>query len=242
MILYDTHCHLDLMPRMKDIIEESLKEELGIIAVTTTPKAYKKEIEYCKDNPNIKVALGLHPQLVKDRYDELSIIISNIFNAKYIGEIGLDFNKQYYASKEKQIEVFSKIIRMCSELGGKVISIHSVKSAEYILNILETFNVTKNNHCILHWFTGSEKQLIRAIELGCHFSINRKMLDTERGKGVIRRIPKNKLLVETDAPFIKEINFGRDIYEELYQTIKGISKLREENLFKTIEENSQQIF
>lgn len=242
MILYDMHCHLDLMPRMKDIIQESLKEELVILAVTTTPKAYKKEIEYCKDNPNIKVALGLHPQLVKDRYDELSIINNNICNAKYIGEIGLDFNKQYYASKERQIEVFSEIIRMCSELGEKIISVHSVKSAEYILSILETFDATRNNRCILHWFTGSEKQLIRAIELGCYFSINKKMLDTERGKGIIRKIPKNKLLVETDAPFIKEINFGHDIYEELYQTIKGLSELREEDLLKIIEENSQQIF
>ncbi|WP_312812970.1 Qat anti-phage system TatD family nuclease QatD [Sedimentibacter sp.] len=242
MILYDMHCHLDLMPRMKNIIQESLKEELGILAVTTTPKAYKKEIEYCKDNRNIKVALGLHPQLVKDRYDELSIIINNICNAKYIGEIGLDFNKQYYASKEKQIEVFSEIIRMCSELGERIISIHSVKSAEYVLNILETFNTTRNNRCILHWFTGTEKQLIKAIELGCYFSVNKKMLDTERGRGVIRMIPKNKLLVETDAPFIQEITFGRDIYEELYQTINIISKLREEDLFKTIEENSQKIF
>lgn len=111
MILYDMHCHLDLMPRMKDIIQESLKERLRIVAVTTTPKAYKKEIEYCKDNPNIKVALGLHPQLVKDRYDELSIVINNICNAKYIGEIGLDFNRQYYSSKEKQIKVFSEIIK-----------------------------------------------------------------------------------------------------------------------------------
>jgi TatD DNase family protein len=242
MILYDMHCHLDLMPRMKNIIQESLKEELGILAVTTTPKAYKKEIEFCKTNPNIKVALGLHPQLIKDRYGELSIIINNICNAKYIGEIGLDFNKQYYASKEKQIEVFSEIIRICSELGEKIISVHSVKSAEYILNILETFNATRNNLCILHWFTGSEKQLIRAIELGCYFSINKKMLETERGKSIIRKIPKNKLLVETDAPFIKEINFGHDIYEELYQTIKVLSELREEDLFIIIEENSQQFF
>lgn len=241
MILYDMHCHLDLMPRMKNIIQESLKEELGILAVTTTPKAYKKETEYCKDNPNIKVALGLHPQLVKDRYDELSIIINNICNAKYIGEIGLDFNKQYYASKEKQIEVFSEVIRMCSELGDKFISIHSVKSAEYVLNILEKFKTTNNNHCILHWFTGGKKQLIKAVELGCYFSVNKKMINTENGRNLIKMIPKDKLLVETDAPFIQEVTFCRDIYEELYQTINAISKLREEDLFKTIEENSQQV-
>ena len=207
MILYDTHCHLDLMPRMKDIIEESLKEELGIIAVTTTPKAYKKEIEYCKDNPNIKVALGLHPQLVKDRYDELSIVISNIYNAKYIGEVGLDFNNHYYSSKEKQIKMFSEIIKICSELGNKLISIHSVKSAEYVLRILEEFKTTSNNHCVLHWFTGSKNQIMKAIELGCYFSVNKKMLNTKGGRDLIKMIPKNKLVVETDAPFIQEIQW-----------------------------------
>lgn len=241
MTLYDMHCHLDLMPRMKDIIEESLKEKIVIITVTTTPKAYNQEIEYCKKNPNIRVALGLHPQLVKERYDELSIVINNIQNAKYIGEIGLDFNNHYYASKEKQIKVFSEIIKICSELGNKLISIHSVKSAEYVLNILEEFKTTNNNHCILHWFTGGKKQFIKAVELGCYFSVNKKMINTENGRNLIKMIPKDKLLVETDAPFIQEITYSHDIYEELYQTIKGISNLREEDLFKTIEKNSQHV-
>lgn len=241
MILYDMHCHLDLMPRMKDIIEESLEEKIVIVAVTTTPKAFKQEIKYCNKNPNIKVALGLHPQLVKERYDELSIVIKNIHNAKYIGEIGLDFNNHYYASKEKQIEVFTEIIKTCSELGGKLISIHSVKSAEYVLNILEKFKTSNNNHCILHWFTGSKKQFIKAVELGCYFSVNKKMINTENGRNLIKMIPKDKLLVETDAPFIQEVRFCRDIYKELHETINSISKLREEDLFKTIEENSQQV-
>lgn len=241
MILYDMHCHLDLMPGMKSIIQESLKEELKIVAVTTTPKAYKKEIDYCKNNPNIKVALGLHPQLVKDRCDEIKIVINNIHSAKYIGEIGLDFNSHYYESKEKQIQVFSDIIKMCSKLGDKLISIHSVKSSEYVLNILETFNTTSNNCCILHWFTGGKKQIIKAVELGCYFSVNKKMLNTENGRNLIKMIPENKLLVETDAPFIQKITYSHDIYEELYQTIKGISDLREEDLFKTIEKNSQHV-
>lgn len=63
------------------------------------------------------------------------------------------------------------------------------------------------------------------------------MLNTKSERNSISMIPKNKLLIETDAPFIQEITFGHDIYNELYQTLKGISKLREEDLFKAIEEN-----
>lgn len=239
MMLYDMHCHLDLMPQMERIIQESLAQKLGIMAVATTPKAYKKEIKFCNSNTNIKVALGLHPQLVAERYNEFSVFMDYIADAKYIGEIGLDFNRQYYSSKEKQIEVFTNIIKACSELGNKVISIHSVKSAQYVLDILELFNATKNNHCILHWFTGVEKQLLKAIDLGCYFSINKKMLYTVNGKKVIQTIPESRLLIETDAPFIQEINHCQEIYEELSQTIIEISSLRNTNMFKPIYNNSK---
>jgi TatD DNase family protein len=233
------HCHLDLMPAMQRIIKESLPEELGIIAVTTTPKAYKKEMEFCKENPNIKVALGLHPQLIAERYNEFDIFMNYIEEAKYIGEIGLDFNKQYYSSKEKQIDIFTNIIRLCSKFGDKVISIHSAKSVQYILDILEHYNITKNNYCILHWFTGTEKQLVKAIELGCYFSVNKKMLYTVSGKKIIEMIPESRVLVETDAPFIQEINHCKDIYEEVSQTIIKISTLRNKNMFAPIYNNSK---
>ena len=241
MTIYDMHCHLDLMLDMKKIIQESLNEKLVIIAVTTTPKAYEREVELCNLNPNIQVALGLHPQLVGERFNELPLLLNKIQNAKYIGEIGLDFNKQNINSKEKQIEVFNNIIKKCSELGNKVLSIHSVKSSRNVLDTLEIYKTTKKNVCILHWFTGNEQQLDQAIELGCYFSINSKMLSTARGKKVIQKVPEDKLLVETDAPFIKKISHCNEIYKELDQTLKGISYLRNRDLFQIIQKNSNYI-
>lgn len=241
MMIYDMHCHLDLMPKMKNIIQESLIENLGIIAVTTTPKAYRQEVDFCKNNPNINVALGLHPQLINERFNEITLLLDKIRDVKYIGEVGLDFNNQHIKSKEKQIEVFTKIIRECSKLGNKVLSIHSVKSSQYVLELLKSYNTLKNNICILHWFTGNENQLRKAIDLGCYFSVNSKMLTTAGGKRVIQEIPEDKLLVETDAPFIKAINHCHEIYEELNQTIIGISNLKNRDLFGVIQENSRYV-
>ncbi len=241
-MLYDMHCHLDLMPKMKNIIQESLIENLGIIAVTTTPKAYKQEVDFCKNNPNINVALGLHPQLVNERFNEITLLLDKIQNVKYIGEVGLDFNNQYIKSKEKQIDAFTNVIKECSRLGDKVISIHSVKSSQYVLKILKSYNTLRNNICILHWFTGNENQLRQAIEQGCYFSINSKMLTTTGGKRVIQIIPEDKILVETDAPFIKAINHCYEIYDELNQIIIGISNLKSRNLFGVIQENSRYVF
>lgn len=237
-MMYDMHCHLDLMPNMKDIIRDSLNEDLGILAVTTTPKAYKQEINFCKCNSHIKVALGLHPQLVKDRAEELTVVMQNIPEAKYIGEIGLDFNRMYYASRNDQIYVFSNVISACSKLGGKTISIHSVRSSQYVIDILESLQATEKNSCILHWFSGGEQQLIKAIKLGCYFSVNAKMLETDNGRNILKAIPENRLLVETDAPFIKRINYCYEIYEELEKTVIGLSELRKKDLSRVIHYNS----
>lgn len=205
-MIYDLHCHLDLMPSMIEFAQNAKKSNINILAVTTTPKAYEKEIDYFHSYENIKVALGLHPQLVSERYNELPLVEKYIENAAYIGEIGLDYNRQFYSSKSKQIDVFENIIKWCSSKGGKVISIHSVHADKNVLDILEKYDCTKNNKCILHWFSGSLSQLHRAVKMGCYFSINEMMTQSLNGRKLISNIPIDKVLIESDAPFINKIN------------------------------------
>lgn len=205
-MIYDLHCHLDLMPSMIEFAQNAKKSNINILAVTTTPKAYEKEIDYFHLYENIKVALGLHPQLVSERYNELPLVEKYIENAAYIGEIGLDYNRQFYSSKSKQIDVFENIIKWCSSKGGKVISIHSIHADKNVLDILEKYDCTKNNKCILHWFSGSLSQLHRAVKMGCYFSINEMMTQSLNGRKLISNIPIDKVLIESDAPFINKIN------------------------------------
>lgn len=222
--MYDMHCHLDLMPSMKVIANKTLLNDINIITMTNTPKAYEKEIYLFDEYKNICVALGLHPQLVKDRYLELAIIKKYIKTANYIGEIGLDFGKQYYSFQKKQIEVFDKIIYWCSLYGNKVISIHSVKSDKMVMDILEKYNCTKNNICILHWFSGTINQLNRAIELGCYFSVNINMINSKNGQKILKKIPIDKILIESDAPFISNIKTSNDLINILYNTSEKIEE------------------
>lgn len=203
--MYDMHCHLDLMSSMQSVAAQALKNNINILAMTTTPKAYAKEVIILKNYRNIRVALGLHPQLVKERYSELSIVEQYIQSANYIGEIGLDFGRHYYSSKEKQIEVFDKIIYWSTLWKNKIISIHSVKADKIVIDILEKHDCFKKNTCILHWFSGSSSQLDRAINLGCYFSVNLKMLDSPNGKNLLHKIPPDRILLESDAPFISNI-------------------------------------
>jgi TatD DNase family protein len=241
MELFDMHCHLDLMPSMIDFASEALKADIGILAVTTTPKAYEKEIAALLSYTNIRVALGLHPQLAFQRYSELSIVEKYIGGAEYVGEIGLDFNKQFYTSKGKQIDVLDNITRWCSEKSGKVISIHSVHSDKTVLDILEKYQCTKQNKCILHWFSGSLIQLQRAVEIGCFFSVNSAMIRSSNGRKLICNLPREKIIIETDAPFINEIMEISKLKIEIEGVQSALADILGNNISQSVRKTSKML-
>lgn len=241
-MLIDTHFHLDLMENMHSMIRDIRNAEIGIIAVGTTPKAYEKEKQFCRGVDHIKVALGFHPQLVKDRVEEIELFLRLLKDAKYIGEIGLDFNKDYIVSKDQQLSCFRRIARACADEGGKVLSIHSVKAAGVIIDEMERAETFHNNICILHWFTGTASERRRAIDNGAYFSINPRMLNTKSGQETIRGIPEDRILLETDAPFVQGYSDVSDLKDGLSRIIRTISEFRGNDCFGQIVENNQIIW
>ena len=73
-MIYDAHCHLDLMDNMLEFINEIQNSDMNLFAVGTTPKAYSREIQFCKNARNIHVGLGMHPQLVSSGYDDMQYL------------------------------------------------------------------------------------------------------------------------------------------------------------------------
>ncbi len=237
-MLIDTHFHLDLMDNMQTLIRDFRSSDIGIIAVGTTPKAYKKEVEFCTGVNNIRVGLGLHPQLVSERENEIDLFLQLIKKGKFVSEVGLDFNSAYIASKPQQISCFRKIATACADEGNKVLSIHSVKAAGTVIDALEAAGTFSNNICIFHWFTGTATERSRAINAGAWFSINYRMTNTKGGQETIKSIPADKLLLETDAPFTRKISTIKDLREELEKTVEQISEIRGENVSVQIRQNS----
>ncbi len=82
----------------------------------------------------------------------------------------------------------------------RVMSIHSSKAASETLDILGRTGCLDACTCVFHWFSGSQDELSRAIDAGCLFSVNERMLKTKRGRAYARAIPEDRLLLETDAP------------------------------------------
>lgn len=241
-MICDAHCHMDLMENMLDFIDEIQNSNISIFAVGTTPKAFSREIQFCRNTKNIYVGLGMHPQLISSGYDDMQLLKSFIKKTHYIGEVGLDFSNKYIHTKELQTKVFSEIIMLCEKYSEKVVSIHAIKSASTVIEILKKYKKQSNNVYIFHWFTGSISQLKKAIELGCYFSINPKMLKTKSGVEIIKTVPVNRMLLETDAPFSLKVHHKDEIEKELKETISMISDMVGSDIYDVICKNSKKVF
>jgi len=198
----DFHCHLDLYPEHRAIIRECGSEKVATLAVTTTPKAYPRNVEFAAGSPFVMVGLGLHPQLVAERADELPLFEKFLDTTRFVGEIGLDAGPKFYASFGEQQRVFSRILRACDERGGKVLSIHSVRCVSKVLEQLEQHLRDGRTTPVLHWFTGTRSEAKRAASMGCYFSINSEMLRSPKAIALIKTLPIERLLTETDGPFV----------------------------------------
>ena len=241
-MLIDTHFHLDLIDDMQNLIKDLQNSDVGIYAVGTTPKAYERECQFCADVGNIHVGLGFHPQLIADRGHEIDLFLQLVRDTRYVGEIGLDFNTSYISSKNQQLSCFREIVAACADMGNKVLSIHSVKSAKTVIDELENVRAFQNNICIFHWFTGLISERKRAIEAGAWFSINPRMIKTKSGQETIKKVPADRILLETDAPFVANIQTAADLGRELFKLVDEISYIRGEDIRGQIEENSMKLF
>ena len=116
-----------------------------------------------------------------------------------LGEVGLDFAPRRDGTQERQLAAFERVASACDQ-GGKVVSIHAVRAATQVLDVLERHRSCERNVCIIHWFSGTSDELTRAVRLGCRFSVGTRMLATKRGRAYVRAIPPDRLLLETDLP------------------------------------------
>lgn len=199
--MIDFHCHLDLYPEPASLLARLRASGHYVLAVTTTPRAWEGTRALVGDAPRVRVALGLHPELVAQRHGEVELLCSLLEETRYVGEIGLDGSPPHRASIERQRDVLRRILTGCSLKGGRVLSIHSRGAASAVLDELEAHPGCGTP--VLHWFSGTERELARAIDLGCWFSVGPPMLSTAKGRKLVTRMPRERVLTETDGPFTR---------------------------------------
>jgi TatD DNase family protein len=224
--LVDYHVHLDLFQDHVKMLRQSESEGVEIFTMTTTPWAWERNTALAKDLKHVRVGLGLHPQLVAQRFSEIEIFEKFAGSTNYIGEVGLDAGPRFYKSLDLQREVFCRILRASRSAGPKIMSIHSVRSAGKVMDCIENeIRGPKKIGLVFHWFTGSKSEAQRATEMGCYFSVNPMMLRAEGARKILKSLPLNRLLTETDGPFTEKTPGCPYLPKDLQETLQGIAEL-----------------
>jgi TatD DNase family protein len=175
------------------------ERQLYVLSVTTTPSAWRGTSALAEGARRVRTALGLHPQLAHERKGELALFERLLPETRYVGEIGLDGTPEHRRYWNDQIDVFTRILTMCSSHGGRVLSIHSRRAVTGVLDHLD--REPNAGTPVLHWFSGSFSELSRAVSFGCWFSVGPAMLTGGKGRALVSRMPKDRVLTETDGPF-----------------------------------------
>ena len=211
--MIDSHCHLDhehLIANLDQVIANSKKvNKKKLLTICTTLQSYEKITNIVKKDPMIFGTFGIHPHETKNNDVSKDEIITKInLNNKIIGvgETGLDF---YYNNSDKdlQIKSFQKHIDAAKDLNIPLI-IHSRNAED------ETYDILKKNHSnklkiLMHCFTGSTEFATKLIPLNAFFSASgiitfKNSLNLQE---TFKMIPKNRLLIETDSPYLSPVPY-----------------------------------
>ena len=238
--MIDFHCHIDLFPNSHEVARECRRQKVNVLSVTTTPRSWTGTANL--GGGTILTALGLHPQLAHERKSELSLFDRLLPGCIYVGEIGLDGAPEFRAHWQDQVDVFRHVLEACEYAGGRIMSIHSRRASTPVLDLLELHSGSGTP--ILHWFSGSLRELDRAIALGCWFSVGPAMLRSKRGMELARRMPRARVLTESDGPFARisgksvlpwELQIAVEVLAQFWATDTAIvEQTLEENLSRVL--------
>jgi len=211
--MIDSHCHLDHEPMFSDLKNVVIRsKENGvekILSICTTNDSFKRIIEIIKFDPIIYGTFGIHPhETDSDKITKNEIIKNVSSNEKIIaiGESGLDF---YYnhSSKDQQISSFKHHIEAAIELNVPVI-VHSRNAENETFEILNIYKNFKPK-ILMHCFTGSTEFAYKLLTLDSYFSASgiitfKNSVELQK---TFKLIPNNKLLIETDSPYLSPVPF-----------------------------------
>jgi len=215
--LIDAHCHINFFQNAGEIALECEKNKVHTIYVTTLPSQFDETYPYVKNLRYVYPSLGFH--CLEDNYDlneEKKLFLKNVDKTKFIGEVGLDFSKKAVTKHNQQIKILEFVLSNIQNK-DKIISVHSASAEDKVLELLVKYKINK---VIFHWYSGKISTLKQIIEKNYYFSINEAMCKSKKGQNIISKLLRDKVLIETDAPFIKDVlPYKNDfVYQHLSKT------------------------
>ena len=251
--MIDSHCHLDHEPissNLDDILTRSKNVGIEkILTICTTDKGFENILKLVNLDPIIYGSYGIHPHETSTHDLSKESIVNKINSSKKIigvGETGLDF---YYnnSDKKSQVSSFTNHIEASIDLDIPII-VHSRNAEIETFDILSNYK-NKNLKILMHCFTGSLKFAFKLLDLNAFFSASgiitfKKSLELQ---DTFKNLPLEKLLIETDSPFLTPDPFRGKKNEPSFivytlNKLAQVKKIKVEDLDKITTDNFNNLF
>ena len=235
-MIIDSHCHLEYEPislALKETIVRANKDGVKfLLTISTTDKSFKKILKITSDFNCVYGTYGIHPHEAKNHKNIQSKDIINKIKLSNkiigIGETGLDF---YYNHSEKkdQVKSFEEHIQAAQETNLPLI-VHTRSAESETLQILKKNKIKKDFKILIHCFTGSRDFAFKLLDLNAFISASGVVTfnKSEDLASTFKDIPNNRILVETDSPYLAPVPLRGKPNEPGYivHTVKFLSDLK----------------
>lgn len=195
--MLDSHCHVDLIDDPVGTSRRLEKELSNCVAVTMIPEHYQHACQHLEGFAHVIPALGSHPLRCIEAESQLGRFRTLAKTARFIGEIGVDGSSEGKPTLERQKRLFREVLRSIQP--DSFVTVHSRNAWQETLEIVSEVGL---GPLCFHYFTGGASAAERVIGAGHFISVNHKMTQsTGRHREFVRALPRDRVLVESDAPF-----------------------------------------
>jgi TatD DNase family protein len=238
----DAHFHCNSYHRYTNDLEEVFallnKHQILVVSNSTDPEAYKQNLELAKKSKFVMPLWGIHPQVAHDFLDKLDDLEDYFNEAIAYGEIGLD---HYYLKDEEQYPAQYELLKHFFAKArdqNKLVALHLDGAEEQGLELIKEYSLKK---VIVHGYKGSLEAMKELLDVGCYFSVGGNMImdifksymtedDWVLFHNIVREVPENRLLVESDGPCRTEAEMPDDAPRSLpiylFDILEQIAKTR----------------
>jgi TatD DNase family protein len=256
MMIIDTHCHLDfpeLANQREDVFQRAAAAGVGrMVTISTHKSRFATYLALANEYPHIYCTLGVHPHHTEEAGEDVTaeqLITAINANPKVvgIGETGLDY---YYDHADRAIQQrsFQQHIAAAQETGLPLI-IHNRNSDEDMAAMLHAAYKQKPMNGLLHCFSSSAQLAAAALEIGFYLSFSGILTfkNAEDLRRVAAAAPADRILVETDSPYLAPVPLRGKVNEPSYvvhtaQMLADIRGVSMEAITATTTENARRIF
>ncbi|MFV0431300.1 MAG: TatD family hydrolase [Alphaproteobacteria bacterium] len=248
----DSHCHLDF-PELKDdmdtIIQNAKNSQIkAILNIATKPQNFDAALKLIEPYDFIYQAVGTHPHYSKDDTETSPTPLVEYINKHNrivaVGEVGLDFHYNHSPYEQQEMQ-FRRHIEAARILQLPVI-VHTRKAEAETLQILKEERAKGDFDILIHCFSGSEEFADTCLELGAYLSFSGILTFKSAAEiqKVAQKAPKNRILIETDAPYLAPVPYRGKTNEPAYvaHTAAFLAELRDVSIDEIAEITSDNFY